>query len=203
MWSRRKIVWSPVEVEYLKKNMDSERVDQLSIALAKSKNAVTNKIKELKGQKVPKKSKRKTISRIGKRKDLGNQFFRSGWEANVARWFKSKKIEYMYEPKQFPFFGIPGQKDIKHGTINYVPDFRIEEGKDYKWIEVKGMLKSSDKTRIRRFKKYYPNEFKKLEAIVGSPKTKAAIFFKEMDVPIRAYYNELNKEHKDSIKDWE
>lgn len=202
MWRRGKVIWSPVEVEYLKKNKD-QPVSQLSIALAKTKTAVTNKLKELKGIKPKTQGKQNKISRIGKRKDLGGLFLRSGWEANVARWLKHKKYTYMYEPKVFPFFGVPGQKDVKHGTINYVPDFRIDKGKDYKWLEVKGMLKASDKTRIRRFKKYYPDEFKKLVAVVGSKSTKAAKFFQEMGVPIMAYYNDLNKEFKDSIPNWE
>ncbi len=202
MWNNRKIVWSPVEVDYLKENKDRP-ISQLSIALAKSRNAVTRKLNELKGIKPKTQGKRNIISRIGKRKDLGGLFVRSGWEANTCRWFNHKKINYLYEPKTFPFFGIAGQKDVKHGTIHYVPDFRIEQGRTYKWVEVKGMLKSSDKTRIRRLKKYYPEEFKKLVAIVGSKSTKAAEFFKEMNVPIMAYYNDLNKEFKDSINHWE
>ena len=46
------------------------------------------------------------------------------------------------------------------------------------WIEIKGMLDSQSETAIRRFKKYYPEEFKKLKAVVGRKNTKADKFFK-------------------------
>ena len=71
------------------------------------------------------------------------------------------------------------------------------------WVEVKGPLSRQDKTRIRRFKKYYPKEFKKLVAIVGRPGTEADKFYKEAGVPILAYYNELKKKYKDKIEHWE
>lgn len=193
MWGRGKIVWSPVEIDYLKANR-SFPIDQLAIALAKSRNGVMNKMKELDGKPVAKSSKGRT--KIGKRKDLGI-FMRSGWEANVARYFKHKKISFMYEPKNFHF------EKFKHGTVSYVPDFRLEgiDG-NYQWVEVKGMLKGTDKTRIRRFKKFYPEEFSRLHAICN-PNTAGDKFFQEMGIPILAYYRHLDKEFKVVIPDWE
>lgn len=197
----RRVIWSPIETEYLKNNRD-KAITQLTIALAKSVNAVKNKMLELDG-KAPKSVNRNRISRIGKRTDLGGLFLRSGWEANVARWFKYNKKNYEFEPENFPFFGVPGIPNVKRGTMNYVPDFKVPHRKSYRWVEVKGMLRNSDKTRIRRFKKYYPEEFKKLVVIVASEKTQAAIFFKSMNIPVLIYYNDLNKKFKNKIPHWE
>lgn len=193
MWRRGPIIWSPVEVDYLKVQRNLQPIDQLAIALAKSRNAVSNKMKELDGKPVKKTGKGKI--KIGKRKDLGI-FLRSAWEANTARWFKSQNKSFMYEPKNFIF------DKFKHGTVSYVPDFRIEGPAGYHWVEVKGMLKGSDKTRIRRFKKFYPQEFAQLVAICN-PNTESDKFFKEMGVPILAYYRDLDKTFKGVIEHWE
>jgi hypothetical protein len=190
MWRRGPIIWSPVEIDYLKLNREVLPIDQLALALAKSRNAVSNKMKELDGKAVKKVGKGRT--KIGKRKDLGI-FMRSGWEANVARWIKHEGLTYMYEPKNFFF------DQFKHGTTSYVPDFLVDN--NY-WIEVKGMLKNSDRTRIRRFKKFYPDEFKKLKAVCN-PKTAADKFFTEMGVPVAAYYRDLDKKYKSIIPEWE
>ncbi len=189
---RNKITWSPVEIEYLKENREKLSDNQLSIALAKSRNAIKNKCAELDGKPVKKSIAKRSV--IGRRKDLG-QFCRSGWEANVLRWLKHSSKKYQYEPKVFPFL------DIKHGTTSYCPDIYLP-GEDA-WIEIKGMLDGKSKTQIRRFKKYYPEEFKKLKVIVGSPNTKAAKFFESLGVPILAYYNNMNREYKNVIKHWE
>ncbi len=189
---RNKVTWSPVEIDFLKANRDTIDTNQLSLALAKSRNAVKNKLLELDGKLVVKAAGKKRTN-IGKRKDLG-EFFRSSWEANVARWLKSKALSYEFEPRVFTFEGV------KHGTVSYCPDFKLADGT---WIEVKGMLDGRDKTRVRRFKKHYPEEFKKLVAVVGSPSTSAAKFFVSMGVPILAHYNQLNKACKDTIPNWE
>ena len=191
MFRRGKVVWSPVEIDYLKAHRDDMTANQLSLALAKTRAALKRKLDELDG-KVVSKAKKNKKSMIGKRLDL-NQFFRSNWEANVARWFNYKNKTWEYEPKVFVF------QDIKHGTVSYCPDFKVGT----LWVEVKGYLDPKGKTAIRRFKKYYPKEFKKLRAIVGSPNTQAAKFFKEMGVPIMAYYNDLKKKHSKTIEHWE
>lgn len=190
MFRARKVVWSPVEIDYLKAHREDMSTNQLSLALAKSRNAIKRKCDELDGKKVTKKMNKRSV--IGKRADL-NQFFRSNWEANVARWLNHQGKKWEYEPRVFIFEGI------KHGTVSYCPDFKTPST----WIEVKGYLDGKGKTAIRRFKKYHPKEFKKLRAIVGSPGTAADKFFKEMGVPIIAYMRDLNKEFKDSIPHWE
>jgi hypothetical protein len=187
----RVAIWSPVEIEYLKKNRDQMSENQLSLALAKSRNAIKRKCMELDGKIVPGAKKNKK-SMIGKRPDL-NQFFRSNWEANLARYLALQKITWVYEPKVFFF------DKIKHGTVSYCPDFQLLDGS---YIEVKGFLDGKGRTAINRFKKFYPEEFKKLKVVVASPNVKAAKFFQTLGVPVYIYYNDLKK-MKDKIEHWE
>ena len=195
MWGRGKIVWSPCETDYLKANRETRSINELNLYLSKSRNAIKLKLDELDGKGSPKKKNK--ISKIGKRDDIIQggkpQFFRSGWEANIARWFNHTGKPWQYEPKVFFF------DQVKHGTVSYCPDFKSGE----EWIEVKGMLDGHSKTAIRRFQKYHPEEFKKLKVIVGRPGTKADLFFKKLGVPILAYISELDKQFKTSIAGWE
>ena len=62
------------------------------------------------------------------------------------------KIDFEFEPKVFTF-------PIKRGTKGYTPDLYIEETKE--WIEIKGYLDDKSKLKLKRFKKYYPEEFRK------------------------------------------
>jgi hypothetical protein len=102
MYRFKPSVWSPVEIDYLKINLDKP-IMQLTIALSKSRSAVTNKIIELKTGKVPEKVKKKNIhSNIGRREDLG-KFFRSGVEANLQRLLNTQEYIKLieYEPTDF------------------------------------------------------------------------------------------------------
>lgn len=199
----RKVVWSPVEIEYLAKHI-SDPINQLSIALAKSRGAIEKRIKEIKtGKPAEPKKKNGRRSKIGKRADCENKFFRSGWEANCYRLFRTmdeiKKIEY--EPQDFTFW----QFGIKKGTVTYTPDFRLTyKSGEVVWVEVKGgFMKPTDKTKIRRFKKYYPQDFDLLVAVTPGLTSKTAAFFEEQGVPIRWVYPELNKLYKNTIPGWE
>lgn len=130
----------------------------------------------------------------GYREDL-DMTVRSGWEASVIRWLNWEQIEWEYEPQRFYF-------PIIRGTRSYIPDLYLPEYEGGKWVEIKGGLASNDKTKIRRFKKYCPHEFAKLTVIPGSPTTDAAKFYEEMDIPVLAYFRDLNKEFKDTIPHW-
>ena len=198
MFFRNAVKWSPVEVEYLRSHPEMAQ-DQLTIALAKSRNAIRVKRLELDG-KLPQGSVAKhKRTNIGKRADLG-LFLRSSWEANVARWLLHRSFTFSYEPEVFVF------KGIKHGTVSYCPDFLVHASGEYGtlpfYLEVKGMLKNSDKTRIRRFQKMYPKEAEYLQGICN-PNTAADKFFKSVNVPILAYYKDLDREFKSVIKGWE
>jgi hypothetical protein len=67
---------------------------------------------------------------------------------------EQKQIEeWEHEPQTFWF------EEIKRGTRSYLPDFKITrfEGSHY-WVEIKGYLDSKSLTKIKRFRKYYPQE---------------------------------------------
>lgn len=99
----------------------------------------------------------RNVARGGFRKDL-EIYVRSKMEANILRYYKFIKVKYVYEPREFEFF------KIKRGSRFYKPDIYLLE--QDKFVEIKGFFTASDKTKIRRFKKYYPEEFAKLEFII-------------------------------------
>ena len=85
-------------------------------------------------------------------------YFRSKFEVRVAWYLESliqaRKIgNWDHEPKTFWF------EEIKRGVRSYLPDFKITRlDGTHCWIEVKGYMDAKSKTKLKRFKKYYPNE---------------------------------------------
>lgn len=116
-------------------------------------------------------------SKGGKRKDLNNIYFRSSWEANMARYYNYIGVEWQFEPKTFIF------KDITRGSVSYTPDFYLP--KEDTWIEVKGWMDGKSKTKLKRFAKQYPEEYKKLKLIT------------------KKEYNEIKRKVAPFIKEWE
>jgi len=102
-------------------------------------------------------------TRGGKRPDLDNKFFRSTVEANYARYMNFLGYEWEYEPKDFYFEGI------RRGSVSFTPDF-YNKTLD-KWIEVKGWFDSRSITKIKRFRKYFPEESSKLLMVTQSRKS--------------------------------
>lgn len=92
-------------------------------------------------------------TKSGIRKDLG-KYFRSAWEANVARILDYENIEWEYECKRFFF------EEEVDGVESYQPDFYLPQFD--KWIEVKGWMDEKSKTRLRLFAEQYPEENKNL-----------------------------------------
>ncbi len=94
----------------------------------------------------------------GYRLDLGAIYFRSGWEANFARYLNFLKrqgliYKWEFEPDTFWFNGI------RRGVCSYLPDFKVWD-KAYTqpyYIEVKGHMDSKSKTKIKRMAKHYPD----------------------------------------------
>ena len=129
----------------------------------------------------------------GFKKDTGIKA-RSMWEQNIARYFIYNNIEWQYEPKRFMFDAI------KRGVRSYVPDFYLP--RKGLWVEVKGYCPKEDITRLRRFRIYYPEEFKNLQAIVDKPGCQTELIMQKLGVPIYAYYTELNKQYKNIIPYW-
>lgn len=84
--------------------------------------------------------------------------FRSSWEHTYALYLEtlrlSNQIEsWEFEPKRFLF------EKITRGTNSYLPDFKINElDGTHWWAEVKGHMDAVSKTKLKRMKKYFPNE---------------------------------------------
>ncbi len=132
-------------------------------------------------------------TKSGYRPDLGISV-RSGWEANVLRILKSYDIKYEFEPKIFVY-------PIKRGNKAYTPDiFLPDTGEE--WIEVKGYLDKNSEIKLKRFKRYYPEEFSRLTMIIGAS-NKTREFCKELEVPTVLEYPKLSKMFKSKIKNWE
>lgn len=96
--------------------------------------------------------------RGGRRVDIENIYFRSAWEANYARYLRFLKerreiTDWKYECQTFEF------TTIKRGVRAYTPDFKVItlSGK-VEWHEVKGWMDSKSIIRLKRFRKFYPNE---------------------------------------------
>lgn len=95
---------------------------------------------------------------------IGNNraYFKSLWEMNYAyylEWLKkNKEIEdWEYEPELFRF----PSGAYKAGPFYYKPDFKLKLKKAcYEWHEVKGVLNSKSKKKIKRFEKHFPGEGK-------------------------------------------
>ena len=91
---------------------------------------------------------------IGEKKS----YFRSSWEANYARYLqylkeKNQIKEWEHEPKTFWFL------NVLRGCRSYLPDFRVTNiDNSFYWVEVKGYMDDKSKTKLKRFKKYYPEE---------------------------------------------
>ena len=112
----------------------------------------------------------------GFRKDLSH-YFRSAWEANIARVLNYLHIEWKYEFKRFDF------TEETEGVLSYQPDFYLPQYN--KWIEVKGWMDEKSKQRLSLFEKYYPKEYSNLILIDES------------------LYKEIEKEYLSIIELWE
>jgi len=85
-------------------------------------------------------------------------YFRSQWEFNYCAWLQYQKDkgmihDWQHESKTFWF------EDIKRGVRSYLPDFQVFlDESHWHWVEVKGYYDSKSLTKIKRFRKYYPEE---------------------------------------------
>jgi len=108
----------------------------------------------------------------GRIPELNNQYVRSMMEANICLYFEWLKkqnsiIDWEYEPCRFTF--------PTRTTNIYTPDFfvRWRDGKT-QYVEVKGFFKKSydqGRTKLKRFKKYYPEMANSMMLIYASNKT--------------------------------
>jgi transposase len=135
----------------------------------------------------------------GIRVDLSKTFFRSGWEANLARVLNHLNIKWEYEPHVFVF------KNIKKGRVAYVPDFYIPYHPGEKadiWIEVKGRMNPGDYTKLLEFKRQYPSDFNKLRGVLQK-NSKAHKSFKKLGIPTLYFYGDMRSKYRDIISNWE
>jgi len=106
--------------------------------------------------------RRTSVPKIGKREDLGNIRFRSGWEANYARYLnllveQNRIARWEYECKTFTF------EKISRGNRTYMPDFKVTllDGA-HEWHEVKGYMDPASRTKLARMARYFPDETVKI-----------------------------------------
>jgi len=114
-------------------------------------------------------------------------------EANIARYFNFRGVKWEYEPREFVF-------PINRGIRSYRPDFYLPE--EDKWVEAKGWLDRESMTRLRRFKKFYPEEFGKLVVHVQSPSQKVITELIELGCEFVSY-SVIEKLFGSLIKNWE
>lgn len=146
-------------------NNNPESIKKMKITKSKSKLKRSEKNKEdfASGKrKIPETNGR---GNSGKRGDLNNQYFRSNWEANVARILKLKNIEYKYEKMKIKLYDNNGKLKFTYVVDFYLPKYD-------KYIEVKGKWEKIAKEKIDMFIKKYGkrkiiiidgNKYKKLE----------------------------------------
>ena len=110
----------------------------------------------------------------GHRNDIDNIYFRSSWEANIARVFKYKNIEFEFEEHRFELI-VNGVETV------YIPDFFIKQSNMY--VEVKGYWREDAKIKFECFK----NQYKDIKIMVIGPKE----------------YKNIEKIYKNIIINWE
>jgi hypothetical protein len=132
-------------------------------------------------------------TKSGYRKDLGLNL-RSNWEANFARILNAYKVVFEFEPKVFTF-------PVKRGTKGYTPDFYLPNFDE--WVEIKGYLDDKSKIKIKRFKRYYPNEFEKMTFICSRYSSDAKKFAEELEIPSVLYYEDIRDFYFTKIPNWE
>lgn len=135
-------------------------------------------------------------TKTGARLDLNGVVARSSWEADAMRILQLFNIKFEFEPHEFQF-----PADARGRTSAYLPDIYLLKSDEY--IEVKGYLDSRGRNKLRKFKKYYPEEFKKLTVIISKSNKANKFFFKKIGVENILYYEHLSKLYADRIPYWE
>jgi len=135
-------------------------------------------------------------TKTGARLDLGGIVARSAWEADTMRILQLFKIPFEFEPTIFTF-----PADTRGRTSAYLPDIFLTKTKEY--IEVKGLLDARGRNKLRKFKKFYPNEFAGLTVIISKSNKTNKFFFEKLGVKNILYYEHLSKLFGKKIALWE
>lgn len=104
------------------------------------------------------------LTKTGVRPDLGTEVYRSGWEADIARVFRCYGVDFKFEPFRFEF-------PIKKGTKVYIPDFYLPKTQEY--VEIKGWFDDKSRIKLKRFRTYFPDDFKRLHMIISKGNKRA------------------------------
>ena len=132
-------------------------------------------------------------TRTGYRADIAVNC-RSGWEANFLRVLKSYNIPFEFEPMIFYF-------PVKRGTKAYTPDVFLKNTGE--WVELKGYFDQASRIKIKRFKKYYPDQFAVLTLIISKSSKLARAVCEELEVPTVLFYEDLSHSFREKISNWE
>lgn len=132
-------------------------------------------------------------TKTGYRQDI-DMNVRSSWEANFVRVLKIYKIDFDFEPTVFSF-------PIKRGTKGYTPDFLLKRNNE--WIEVKGYLDDKSKIKLKRFKRYYPEEFENLTCVISKYSSDAKNFMNDIEVPSIIFYEDIRDYYSQYLVHWE
>jgi hypothetical protein len=135
-------------------------------------------------------------TKTGARDDLGGIVARSSWEADCMRILQLWKIDFLFEPKTFPF-----PPDARGKMSAYLPDIYLTKTDEF--IEIKGMLDGRGRNKLRKFKKHYPVEFAKLIIIISKSNKANKFFFNKLGVTTILYYEHLCKLYGNKIINWE
>ncbi|RLD51554.1 MAG: hypothetical protein DRI97_15545 [Bacteroidetes bacterium] len=145
--------------------------------------------------------------RGGIRKDIHpTYFFRSPWEANVARVFELIEATWEFEGTEFLF------KDYNTSPYKYIMDFEVTKAlkskqKDYPikfekaYYEVKGWMDPKSRNKMRRYKKNYPQQAANTIMIIN--RDKLAVKFCEKSGFRYMFYHDVEKIFKPLIPNWE
>ena len=112
-----------------------------------------------------------------------------------ARFLDFTGVVWQYEPKEFVF-----QNEVR-GVKVYNPDFFLPETDG--WVEVKGWLDSKSKSKLKKFKKYYPEEFNKLKMVIRKIRSEDAQWLFNLGIEKFDLYDNLVKQFRDTIPNWE
>lgn len=71
------------------------------------------------------------------------------------------------------------------------------------WVELKGYLDDKSKIKIKRFKRYYEDDFNKLTFIISKYSSAAKNFAMDLEIPKVVFYEEIKSFYSDKIPFWE
>ena len=138
--------------------------------------------------------------RKGKRADIHYKYsFRSGTEMDFARILNLLNLEWKYEERAFSF------SEYKRAPHVYIMDFEITSGNNILssgFYEVKGRVKPSDREKLRRLKRDYPEEAKQVTIIIQNKYDKKFINFLNKYEYKFMFMAELEKQYREKIPEW-